>query len=56
MARRSFDAPVGGILCSRTVAQIGATHAIASIRYSVDRSTHLSSTPASNGPAMNPNC
>ncbi|SKN79096.1 Uncharacterised protein [Mycobacteroides abscessus subsp. bolletii] len=56
LACRSFDALLGGILCSRTVAQIGAKHATASIRYKVDRSTHFSSTPASSGPAMNPNC
>ena len=41
---------------SRNVAQIGARHVIASIRYSVDRSTQLSSRPASSGPTIAPNC
>ena len=38
------------------VAQIAALHVIASIRYSVDRSTQRSINPASNGPTMAPNC
>ena len=38
------------------VAQIGARQLIASMRYSVDRSTQRSRIPASSGPAMAPNC
>ena len=38
------------------VAQIGKVQVIASIRYSVDRSTQRSITPASSGPTMAPNC
>ncbi len=45
----------GGIGASRTVAQIGTMQVMASIRYSVDRSTQRSITPASSGPTMAPN-
>ena len=47
---------MAGIGASRNVAQIGSTQVIASIRYSVDRSTKRSNTPASSGPTMAPNC
>ena len=52
------SAPVadGGIGASRDVAKIGARQVIASIRYSVDRSTQRSITPASSGPTIAPNC
>lgn len=48
--------PVGGIFASRHVATMGAMHVSASIAYSVDRSTKCSSTPASSGPTIAPNC
>lgn len=44
----------GGIGVSRNVAQIGAIVVRASMKYSVDRSTHRSSTPASSGPMIAP--
>src|ERR1700731_405068 len=47
---------VAGIGLNRTVAQIGAAQVIASTRYSVDRSIQRSSTPASSGPTIAPNC
>lgn len=46
---------VAGMGVNRIVAQIGARQHTASMRYSVDRSTHRNITPASRGPTIAPN-
>ncbi|PQM49000.1 hypothetical protein C1Y40_00781 [Mycobacterium talmoniae] len=54
--RAAVVSALTGIGVSRQVAQIGSRQVAVSIRYRVDRSTQFSSSPASSGPTIAPNC